>query len=267
MIDMDLRHDLLELKKYMVAAQGQMPFAVSKAVHSLAWEVKKATDLEMRTTFDKPTPYTMRAIGVEPLRPDKYKPEATVGLRSDSPSKGTPWEAALSHQFTGGARHWKRFEAALMRAGLLLPGMAAVPPRQSSWAISLDQYGNVPANTIKNILSYFQALGNKGYSGNMSEKKKRQKMKMGVSESGYKTINGVQYFVARRLTNENKHLWPGIWAKRGIHGSDVAPVLLFVRRPQYQRRIDLQSIAARAIDLHYVRVMNDALDYAMATAK
>ncbi len=65
------------------------------------------------------------------------------------------------------------------------------------------------------------------------------------------TIRGVEYFISRgpgMWYGRLQHLPRGIWARRGIHGSDVVPVLLFVPSAKYGQRLDFFGIAHRVID-------------------
>ena len=240
---------LEELKRSIGAMhQRQVPFAASRAINTMAKRVEQKTYDELKRVLDRPTAYTMRALAIK--RSTKADLTAVVGIKGaapglgyDAPGKGTPWERALGHHFDAGARRWKKFEAALMKTGVLPAGMAAVVPSDSSWAAPLDQHGNLPPSMIRLLLSYFNSAEmTSGYVANMSDRRRNKLHGIGRNASGYKTINGVMYFaIPRRISGSPFH--PGIWAKRGTHGADVAPVLLFVRRPSYQKRIDLQLIA------------------------
>ena len=39
--------------------------------------------------------------------------------------------------------------------------------------------------------------------------------------------------------NRTRHLAPGIWAKSGTHGSNVRPILMFVKGTNYSKRLDI----------------------------
>lgn len=243
----------------------QIPFAASVGINKTAQFVANEIVKRLPTVFDRPTPYTLKAFKVL-KRSQKSELTAIVGLRTDAPGKGQSFERSLAHELTGGNRQWRRFESALFRIGVLPSGMAAVPPRDSSWAVQLDQYGNIPPSVIVVILSYFQAFGEQGYRANSTAKTRARRAKFGTSQSGYRVINGVVYFVSTGKDN-TRQLAPGIWAKRGTHGADVAPVLLFVRQPKYKVRLDLKPIAEKTVKEHFVDEFTKALDGAIKTAK
>lgn len=204
---------------------------------------------------------------------------------------GSNKRAVLFQQFAGGKRQWKRFEDRLRKIGVLPAGLAAVPPAKSSWAVALDRYGNIPAGTIVKLLSYFQAFTEAGYSANataagrakLAKKRQRKGTDYTVTSAsgrtikrGYIEIGGVVYFASggrgswsgRYSSGRiDQHLPAGIWAKRGIHGSDVAPVLLFVRQPTYQRRIDMPGIARDQYRNNFNRLFRQNLADAIKTAK
>ena len=158
-----------------------------------------------------------------------------------------------------------------MRIGVLPAGMAAVVPRDASWAARIDRYGNLSQGQIVQLLAYFQAFGEQGYKANMNDagRGKLAKMKGGAGGKGFRRIGGVVYFVSRGKGNwfgncswrngRMQHLPPGIWAKRGIHGVDVAPVLMFVRRGNYRKRIDLQAIGNEVVAKEFNKDFNEAL--------
>jgi hypothetical protein len=265
-----------QVKQQLGNMAKQASFAASRALNETAKKVQQATHDEMRKVFDRPTPYTLRSMKVE--RSDKRNLTAIVKLRDDAPGKGTPWIKAIGHQFGGGNRSWRRFEGALQRISVLPSGMAAVPPKNSSWAMQLDAYGNIPRGKLVQILSYLNAFGEQGYKANMTDKRRRSLAKISKTEAGYKTIGGIQYFVSYggrgrpggdRYVHgrHDQHLFPGIWARRGTHGSNVAPVILFVRKPRYQRMIDLERIARSVVAKELNAIFNREMAAAIRSAK
>lgn len=249
------------LKKISALEKKQLPFAASRALNDAAKEVEKQATDQLRQRLDRPTAYALRAIKVLEWS-NKNKLHAVIGLRTDNPGKGTPWNKAFAHLFKGGDRRWKRFEGALRRRGIIPPGMAAVVPRASSWAAKVNQYGNIQASQIVQLLSYFRAFGEQGYKANMTTETRDKRAKV-KRVKGYKTITGVQYFVAK----PGSHLAPGIWAKRGTHGVDVAPVLLFVKRPRYSRYINMADIGTRVLRSTFPRALGARLAAATVGAR
>lgn len=250
----------------------QVPFAVSRTINEMAKRVQESAYDNLRK-LDRPSPYTMRSMAIR--RSTKADLTAIVGIKGsasglgyDAPGKGTPWERSLGHHFDGGLRRWKKFEGALMKVGVLPSGMAAVPPSDPSWAIRLDQYGNIPPSMIRLLLSYFNSAEmNYGDKANMSDRRRNKLHNVGRNSNGFKVINGVMYFAIPRKSSKTHNLHPGIWAKRGTHGSDLAPVMLFVRRPSYQKRIDLQRIATDIVNVGFQSTFDKEFADAIRTAK
>lgn len=127
----------------------QVRFAAAKALTRTAHAVNRSVQDTMRTTFKGgATPYSLRAMRVQAATKENL--QAIVALRSDAPGKGTPWDKALGHLFTGGGRAWKRMEGAFRAIGVLPPGFIMVP----GGACPLDAYGNPPRALIVQLISY-----------------------------------------------------------------------------------------------------------------
>ncbi len=165
--------------------------------------------------------------------------------------KGVDPEKIVNAQFFGGERNLKRSEVALQRAGILPPGFYTSIPKDP-YPGSDDGRGNLKGSFLVQLLSYFRAMGEVGYRANMTQKRRDQLANRGVvkGQNGreYKTIRGVVFFVAYGplRSGRTSHLFPGIWAKTGIHGSILKPVLMFVRRPNYKPKYSLDRIVRKA---------------------
>lgn len=113
----------------------QMPFAVAKALTVTAKQVQVAETAHMLAVFDKPTPFTQRAVGFSPATKSMLR--ATVFVK-DAQAKYLQAEA------TGGQRGFKSFEqkfASGAGAKIALPGRG----------IELNQYGNISKAKILRI--------------------------------------------------------------------------------------------------------------------
>jgi hypothetical protein len=212
---------------------GQIAKATAKALTDAAFEARKVVHLEMDKSFDRVTPYIRRSVTVRPATPQKL--QAIVEPRYQG-GKGVDPENVLRASIFGGQRKQKGSERAFQRVGLLQPGYSIVPGD----ACPLDQYGNIKGSFMVQLISYFQAAGEQGYKANMTTKRKSNLAKIGRSAGGYKTIGGVQYFVAtgKLRSGKSSHLHPGIWSRTGIHGSDIKPIFMFVKTPTYRQRLD-----------------------------
>lgn len=261
----EVQSNLAELPKLYIDVDRQMRFAASVALNRTADTVRKAINSEMQSSFDRPTPYTLRALRVR--RSDRNTLTAHVDFKdAGAAGKGTPADRYLSPQVYGGGRSRKRSERALEAAGMsagkyMVPGAGA----------TLDQYGNVSRGQIVQLLSYLQAFGEHGYRANATDRSRKRLAKLGRSDGGYKKIGGVQYFVSRgkgTVTNGRRQpLAAGVWRKTGVHGVDVHPVLLFVDAPTYQPRLSFYEVAEDTFDQHFDGEYETALEAAMRSAR
>lgn len=218
------------------------------------------------------TAYTQRAIGVTDANESKL--EATVYLRTDAPAKGRPFNKSLGHLFTGGTRRFKRMEGAFRSIGVLPDGWMIVPGD----ACPLDSYGNPPRALIVQLISYFKAFREGGFRANMTDRRRAKLANAGRTSTGYKTINGVEYFISYGMRGKpggdryvhgrfDQHLYPGIWSRTGIHGSNIKPVFMFVRRGNWERRYDMRQIGERTVGRVWQRNFDQALAVEMRKVK
>lgn len=107
--------------------QRQIPFATAKALTQTAKDAQKAVATRINTVFDKPTPFTQKAVGITPA--NKATLTSRVFLKDIQ-------AAYLGLQITGGTRTPKK--------------RAIVVPAQ---ALRLNQYGNIPKGKVKALLS------------------------------------------------------------------------------------------------------------------
>ncbi|MGY6214970.1 hypothetical protein ACW73L_07395 [Methylolobus aquaticus] len=227
--------------------QAEAPFIAAVGLTRLASESKRAIDAEMRSKFDRPTPWAMRAIAIE--KATKQTLRSRVGLQDETLGKGGYWSEVLGHQFTGGGRTVKRFERAMMKARLLPPGHYAVPFRDER----TDPFGNLPRGKLTQLMSYMQAWRESGYRANMSDERRK------VFRKKTKKF----FFLALRSDPRTRGLKPGIWATDDKQWSDdqpsIRPVLLFQKGPRYKQRIDLHRVAQSVADRRWGALMVEAL--------
>lgn len=256
------------IKVMMQRQQRAIREAAVGAINDLAYEVNAEIKRQMQAKFKGgATRYTLAAFKVEKATPDNLT--AIVRLRTDSPGKSRDYDKVLGHLFTGGTRRWKLMEGAFRRIGVLDNGYIMTVPRNSSWANPLDGFGNPKPSLIVQLIAYFNAFGEQGYKANMTDKRRRSLAKVGKSSGGYKTINGVQYFISRgrgMWYGRQQHLPAGIWAKRGVHGVDVAPVFLFVRVGTYDRVIDLDALGTGIVRRWWPRQFGRWIDFKVGRA-
>lgn len=236
-----------------LAALGRdaLPSLLAKALNDTALTLRKSTKTEMSSIFDKPTDYTLRSVKVFPATPQKLQTEIAPTYPG---GKGIDPQKYLDAEVTGGGRREKRSEIALQRVGILPLGMQTSIPKRP-YPGSDDGRGNLKGSFLQTLISYFQAFSEVGSKSNMSKKKKAKmaditKFSSIRSRKTLKLTRGVEFFVSNgeRVDGKNRarHLQPGIYARTGIHGSDIRPVLIFTRLGVYAPRLDFERIARQA---------------------
>ena len=250
-------------EKMFANIENQIGYAAKLTVNDLAFDAKRAVDDEMRAVFHKPTPFTMSAIrvikdeesaretitsGGIPMRVNRTEFSAIValaqpGMPASSKKSRTrvtaddAWERALKHQFTGGVRRFKRWEAALLAKKLIPPGHYAVPAS----GCPLDAYDNPVPGFMVQLLSYFSAFVENGFRSNMNDKRKRAFEKRLEKKMGEGQRTG--FFIS-----DGKGLPKGIWQRIKAGGkTSVKPIFLFYPATAYRPLLDFRTIAANAI--------------------
>lgn len=238
-------------------ALQEFPFAMALALTRTAQDIQAAEVAEMKTVFDRPTPWTLNSTYIVPAKKDNLT--ATVWLKDEWAvgSSGTPASKFLAPQIFGGQRNLKRHEKALEYAGILPSGMYCVPGQGAD----LDAYGNMRASQIIQIIAYFKAFGEQGYKANTTQERK-DKMKKGT-----KKTRGYEYFVIRE--RGRSRLKPGIYKRIGFgsFGAAIKPIIMFVKRPGYKPRFDFFGVGNKVADNMLVRNFDLALESALAKVK
>ncbi|MDP3650514.1 MAG: hypothetical protein Q8R67_02415 [Rhodoferax sp.] len=256
MINFSVRSDLeATVSQWARIAGDQMPYATAVALTRTAKAAKDEIDRQLPSLIDRPTPYTMK--GFRLYRATKRKLYAEVTFQ-EAFGRGTAARDYLSPLVYGGERKLKAFERSLQRTGLLPSGYAAVPGS----AAKLDAWGNMSRGQIVQILSYFKAFGEQGYSANITDKRKLAMKEGRDKRTGQR---GVVYFVGRP---GNGRLPLGIWQRTslGAMGTAIKPVIIFVSKVSYRQRLDVPGIAKRVIDERFVEELRRAVGEAMRTA-
>ena len=229
----------------------QARVAYAKALNDVGYKVRRQMQAEMKTVFDRPTSYILKSSYVQQATPEKLSVRVAPENQRDSP--GVDPQKILQAQEFGGRRRDKRAEVALRRAGILPSGYQAVIPGDKwggPYPGSDDGKGNIKGAFISHLISYFQASPEQGHKANMKKKTMdkladRAKLTLLSNKKEVKMIRGRVYFVSYgRLRGH--HLAPGIWAKSGIHGAEVKPVLMFTRAGSYKPRLSMERISKSA---------------------
>jgi len=168
-ITLDIKSELPKAIAWTDALTKQLPWAIAKAMTGAAKESQKYLKEVTPRYVKNPVPFTMNSTFVRYASPRKL--EAWVGFK-DYATKGTAAAKYLSPMITGGIRRPKSTELQLQRAGILNPGQYITPTGVTP--LKLNQYGNLSGSTYTQVLSRLKALGQQGYTGNVSGARRSQ---------------------------------------------------------------------------------------------
>lgn len=268
------RHRLPEL----VSQAGQVPELVTeagrRAVNATARTGRQAVYDAMRRVFDRPTPYALQALKLQESQPGAELAAAVmVKGRQDVSGSGIPAQSFLRAEIQGGARRWKRFEVALLKAGHLPRGWYAVPGKGAR----LDQWGNMSRGQVVQVMSYLQLFGvarpargeraarAAGYRANSTEKS-RARLKAGTASRF-----GLEFVLSSPLQAFRRGGLPfGIYSRQNNTRTtrtagppaSLLPVVLFVKAARYRVRLDyfgeLQRHAGQAFPAELARALASA---------
>jgi hypothetical protein len=208
-----------EVARFYTDQKQKVPFAAVWALTQSAKVAESAIRDEMRRVLHSPREWTLRSLRTVPAT--KAKPSATVNYREFA-GKGTPAGTYLRFLEAGGQRRHKRFERALIAAGVMRASQYAAPSRSAEASI-LDQDGNVPAKVIVRILSQLRAFGEQGYRANLSTDRRKRR--------GAVKRAGEQYF---STSVQRGKIAPGIYRRNQSTGR-IEMVMAFVTRATYRR--------------------------------
>jgi len=217
--------------------------ALNVAARAGAEETKKA----MAQTFDRPTPWVLGGVRYVKARKDRL--EASIDFDQWGNKTNVTVGKVLQAEIFGGQRKHKRHEIALQRAGILPAGMAIVP---GPGAIK-DQYGNMRAAQIVQIMAWFKSFGQQGYKANSTDKSRAR-----LAKDKKNGTRGFQYFAVAKKTG---NLIPGIYQRFTFGaGSSIRPIMYFVKSTNYKRRLDFYGIAERFATAEFKRAFPYYLD-------
>ena len=228
----------------------QLPFALMTGLNLTVDDVKAATQHEMRDSFDRPTPYTLKGIRIK--RATKTESYADASLQ-DQGGKNRPSQY-LQPEIKGGPRGLKGYER-------LLGDRYTVPGND----IRRDVYGNIPGGLITRLLSDSGLLRGgaalRSWQDQMAAAERAKKNRTRRTSRG----EGV-YFIGAPGGGR----YPaGVWERRRVGQYRVIrPVLLFLdHSPNYEPRLEW-GFTARLIWKRNFKVnFQQGLAYALATAR
>jgi hypothetical protein len=223
----------------------QLPFAIARGLTQTAQAIKVDEIKEMKKVFDRPTPFILNSLYITPAT--KTNLQAVVGVKGqDSPTKHYNPKLAsqiLSPHIFGGERALKGFEYHLRRAHIL-PGDKYVVPGECA---PLNRYGNISGGLITQILSAVKAHPDP-YAWRTARSIKRRKGRV------------TKYAVIP----EGKAIPPGIYKTQG---RKILPVLIFARRPLYQKRFYFYEIGQMTFNRRHKEIFNKSITDAIRRAR
>ncbi|MFH5926433.1 hypothetical protein [Roseomonas xinghualingensis] len=153
MIRISVRHDFDKLSRTLDAfSRKQMPFATARALTATAREAGSEFTRSMPETLDRPTPFTMRAVGITAARKNSLRSVVFIKDRQAE---------YLGYQEKGGHRGPKR-RALVMPAGMRLNRYGNMPNRAVAKAIGRPDVFVGEVNGIGGIWQRPKAGGRQG---------------------------------------------------------------------------------------------------------
>lgn len=221
--------------------------ALATALTRTGGVVRDEIRRQMPSVLDRPTPYTINSLFVQPARADRL--ESIVQFKDDrgTTNAGTPATDYLLPNVEGGKRRTKRLEVALRAAGALPDGWFVTPGQGAA----LDSYGNVSRGQIVQVLSQLRVQLVAGSSRNMSFDARKQ-------IRAQKRAGGRFFVIKPGGTTQ-----PGIY-QREFFGRSVTPVFIFVRSATYSKRFDFYGMARRVADAELPKQIGLAFEQAVA---
>ena len=147
-MNISVTSDVKRLTKKLTSDQrNQIPFAVSKALNALAFDIRNSVQLALPKYLENPTGYMSRGVQVE--KSSKKKLVAKVGFRSRSFGKG------------GGAITQAEIMERHIKGGVRRPKGKALPvPVPAN--MKVNKFGNLPRGKISKLLAdkdrYFSGI-------------------------------------------------------------------------------------------------------------
>jgi hypothetical protein len=245
-----IRLDDKPVREMLAKLGKQIPAATADAINHTLFAARKAIQAQMSRDFDRPTPYTLNSMYVDKAKASELKAQLWFKkLEAKSASGYSGVAHYLIPQIFGGRRKRKQFESQLQRSGAMPAGTYAVPGP----AAELDQYGNMRARQITQVMAWLQAFGEEGYDANVTARSRTRALK------GSKTRRPYAFFAANGKDRRTRHLPPGVYKRvKTAWGWALQAVLLFVKTPRYRTRLQFFEVGQKTIQATLPRAFDKA---------
>lgn len=232
---LEIKTDIVKLQRELDdVARRQIPFAVANTLNELAFDQRKEQQKQMRSIFDRPTPWTLGSLHVRKTNKREF-PKGGASVKFDEfGAKGTAGGTYLQPQVHGGTRRPTRTERHLRSKGILPSGKFVYPAR----AARKNKYGNIPAS------KYTEMLSDLGAQFDPKQNRTGSKAKYFVFQKGAKAA--------------------GIAT---LMGGELVPFLVFGKAPTYTERYRFFDIGERHFKRNYDRTFGKQLGRAIRTAR
>jgi hypothetical protein len=239
------------------AGQKQARYAASVALNNQAFKAMRDGRKHIEQKIDRPTRWTITSWYVR-KKATKTDLVSAVGW-SDylSNKRGNAADYYLSQHWNGRKREHKAFETRLIRAGIMPDGLYAVPGKAAEDMGMIDHYGNMKGGVLVAILSALGAFKEAGYSANATT---RQSKRISANKMASRQV----YWAGKPGVNTPNGIW-AIDEKHSKRGR-LRPVIVFVKSPDYKRKLDLKGIADKA-QRGFSAEFDKAYHQALATAR
>lgn len=234
----------------------QMRGAAVETFNRTANAIKREEIAVMSSVLDRPTPFTLNGLFIDPARPMRLQAEVFFKdvyrsiSGSGSVTGSTGWHYLLP-QVEGGGRRFKQLERALQLGGMLPAGWYVTPGR----FMKLDSFGNMDRGQITQILSQLRVQLTAGYSRSLPAVKGNERKVIGALRRA-----GGRYFA---VPPGRKGLAPGVYLREFIGNKAPMPVLKFVQRVSYSKRFPFYETAQAVVQRDLTRNFNEALQAAL----
>lgn len=240
----------------MRSTKSQVPFALTLALTRLAKQGGEAIQKAMPEVFDRPTPFSLRAVTYE--RATKSELVAVVRLKQSEDAAGRSVNEHLRPGALGsGARAQKKTEYLLTKLGDLPPGWVTVPGPN----MPKDAFGNMPGSIYKQIVNVLQLKVRTSQGAKpVSKASQNRAAKLGVAAEIFAVPPG-----RNKLGKGGGSLPPGVY--KHLRGRALQRMLKFVRSAQYSQRLNMDSVVAQTVARELETVWQASVAQAFKTAK
>jgi hypothetical protein len=249
----EVKTNMVDVSRFLGQLANKIPSAQREAINRTAEWAETDVRREMRKVFDRPVPFTLRALRVYYAKTGP-NPSATLWFRQRRREEDKLWAVP---QISGGGRQIKPMERRLQAIGILPRGWFIVPGA----AAPMDAYGNVSPGEISRILNVLGAYTEAGY--NKANDKTRARLKKGNAKKG---VMGFEYWVNPVGPQTQRHLKPGVYRRvYTAFGTSLKPILIFVNKANYRARLNFQGIVKATVDRRFPGEFEKALRSLAAT--